>query len=472
LYNPVEIGEEEHSIGHGSNFQRQKCLTASQVFSGHHTGQRCWHCRYVSEQPYLSLYAGAFWCGAGCHSDLDPNHRDRPVKLGLHSAGLYYLGQQKYADVEIVSSVVWMGVAIGLLLLGAGLAGMSILTRLIPEAPTTPILLALAAILPQVLLLYFGDIAIGLGKTSTAVLMRILPGAGYLILSLGLVVLSRLGVTGAMIAYLAGMWGAATAGFVSLSRSGAIRLTVSWPFVKEALRFGFQSHIGDIAQYLVYRLDLPLVSYYAGLSAAGYYSVAVRIAELLWLPSNSLRAVLLAHVSSSQNTDADRLTALLSRVLLVFSVLAAILLGAAGQLLIGWILPQYLPAVPLLWILLPGVVTASVFRVLIGDITGRGTPGRVAQITVGGLLAGLALYLVLIPRLGAMGAALTSSVLYFGEYIVVLIVLASRSKMPVRDFVLIRRQDLSVLMGIARRNASSVTAALKGSWIHVGNTRR
>lgn len=391
---------------------------------------------------------------------------------GLHSAGLYHLGQKRYADAEIVSSVIWMGVAISLLLLGVGLAGLTMLIKLIPGAPAELILLALAAILPQVLLLYFGDIAIGLGKTGTAVLMRILPGAVYLVLSLGLVALLHLGVAGAMTAYLAGMWVAASAGFVSLFRSGHIRLTVSWPFVKEALYFGFQSHIGDIAQYLVYRLDLPLVSYYAGLSAAGYYSIAVRIAELLWLPSNSLRAVLLAHVSSSQSTDAEELTAFLSRVLLLFSMLAAGLLGLAGQLLIGWMLPQYLPSVPLLWILLPGVVTASVFRVLIGDITGRGTPGRVAQITVSGLLVGVALYLILIPRLGATGAALTSSILYFCEYIVVLFVLAGRSKVPVGNFVVIQRQDLNVLMGIIRRNVANATTALRAGWIHAGNLRR
>jgi O-antigen/teichoic acid export membrane protein len=233
-------------------------------------------------------------------------------------------------------------------------------------------------------------------------------------------------------------------------RAGYIRLSVNWDFLREGFIFGFKSHLGDIAQYLVYRLDLPLVGYFAGLSAAGYYSIATRLAELIWLPSNTLRAMLLARVSNRKTQDSEEITPYVTRNVLAFGIVFAFALAFSSWLFIQWVLPEYLPSVPLLWVILPGAITASAFRVLIGDIAGRGSPGLVAKIALGGLLGGLALYFILIPRFEAMGASLASSILYTCECSAAMWAVSKLMGDRITEFIVIKKHDLYVLRGLLR----------------------
>src|SRR5581483_7109071 len=223
--------------------------------------------------------------------------------LGFHFAGIYHFAQEKYTPVDVLSTVIWVGSAIGFLLTLLGIVGLPIIREILPDTPLIVVLLALAAILPQIMLLYFTDLSVGFGLLKLAVLMRVLPGGLYLATTVLLVGLFRLGVAGGLVAYLLGITSAPVIGLIVFYRGGYIRASINFSFLREGFVFGFKSHIGDIAQYLVYRLDMPLVGYFAGLSAAGYYSIATRIAEVIWLPSNSLRTILLARVSATKKQD-------------------------------------------------------------------------------------------------------------------------------------------------------------------------
>jgi O-antigen/teichoic acid export membrane protein len=361
---------------------------------------------------------------------------------GFHSAGIYYLGQQKYSNTEILSSVAWVGIGIGSGLILLGTAGLPLLAQFLQSASPLAIFLAVLTSLPQTLLLYMGDMSIGLHQIKLAALLRVLPGSLYCCLCLLFVLLLRLGVTGAILAYLTGISSTVGIALIRLHRAGYIKLRMNKEFVREAAVFGLKSHIGDVAQYLVYRLDLLFVNYFAGLQATGYYSIAVRMAELLWIPSDALRVILLAQVSSQNGKSTSSLTAFLSRSLLFFGSIVAAGLAILGNLFISLFLPGYLPSILLFWLLLPGIVANSAFRVIIGDTTGRGSPGTVAKIATSGFVVGLLLYALFIPRFGPAGAAMASSVLYIGEYIAATIANARLVQLHPAVFVLVRREDI------------------------------
>lgn len=385
------------------------------------------------------------------------------LNWGLNSASIYYLGHEKYVPSDVVSSVTWMGSAISLVIIGLGYVLLPTARLLMPGVGNAAIMLAFAAVLPQMLQLYFADIFIALDRLPAAVVVRVLPGVLYLASSLVLVLALGYGIGGAITAYFIGILGGPVVGIILLLRLDLLKAKLNLAFARDAIAFGTRTNIAEAAQYLVYRVDLPLVGYFVGLEAAGYYSVAVRLAELLWLPAISIKTVLLRTVSASSDHTTANITARLSRNLLVFGSAASVVVVIASILIVRTFLPQYTPSIPMLWLLLPGAVASQAFRVLTADVTGRGHPGRLAGVTVLGLVVALTLYLLLIPRFGAEGAAAGSTIVYLLEFAAIVVLVSRLTTLRVRELIVPSRRDLMQIWQLAVRGLSVMKAvALKG----------
>lgn len=364
---------------------------------------------------------------------------------GLHSATVYLIRSGQFEAPDALSSVTWAGCALSLILsIPIWLARYQLAGFIEIPSPQI-ILLALTAVIPQMLILYYSDAAIGLDESRFAVLIRLLPGALYLVASLVLVPGLGLGVMGAITAYVFAIGSTALFGFVWLSFAGYIRLRINRHFLKDALAFGLQSYTGDTAQYLIFRLDLPLVGMFAGASAAGLYSIAVRLGELLWLPTNSIRTMLLSNAAGQQDESSAQLTAQMARLVLYAGSVGALLLAGGSYFLITLLLPNYTDSLSLLLLLIPGIVAATVFRIISGTITGLGKPQIMIQMNVTALFIAVTLYLLFIPHIGAFGAAIASSVVYIMQAILSIIIVAKLLKTPAHKFWLIQNDDIILL---------------------------
>ena len=51
--------------------------------------------------------------------------------------------------------------------------------------------------------------------------------------------------------------------------------------MRSLLAYGIQAHVGTVALFLAYRVDILLVNYFLGPAAAGVYSVALTLSEVL-----------------------------------------------------------------------------------------------------------------------------------------------------------------------------------------------
>jgi O-antigen/teichoic acid export membrane protein len=259
------------------------------------------------------------------------------------------------------------------------------------------------------------------------------------------VVIFQQGVTGAILGFFISITITVVIGLFLLFRRGLIGLKLDLFFARDAARFGFKAHIGDIAQYLIYRSDVFIINYFAGAGVVGQYAIAVRIAELLWLPSNTLRMALLARTASS-STDSRTFAAFISRNMLFYATLFGCAILLAGSLLIHLVLPRYLPSIQMLMLLLPGAIAVSVFRTLVGTVVGDGNPGQVTRISLVGFAAGTVLYLLLIPYGGGYGAAIASSILYIGEFAAITRFIASDKRASIRQMILIQRSDIRLVV--------------------------
>jgi O-antigen/teichoic acid export membrane protein len=177
--------------------------------------------------------------------------------------------------------------------------------------------------------------------------------------------------------------------------------------------YGLRAQVGGVMSLLNLRLDFILLSVMAGPAVLGVYAVASKFAELIRIFGMALQYVFyprFARVARERaRANARRLiprVALLSSGCLVPLWLAA-----------GFVIPEFYgsafdSAVGPTRIILFGLALDGVAGVVSGFLYGVGRPGLNSLAMGAGLAVTVVLDLILIPPLGAIGAATASAVAY------------------------------------------------------------
>lgn len=244
----------------------------------------------------------------------------------------------------------------------------------------------------------------------------------------------------------------------TLFLGGAKLLDFGRRFLRTAFVFGFQSQLGSVTQFLQHRVDVLLVGYFLSIRDLGVYSVAVTIAELLWYVPYAVGPVLLPHIAGSSAEHARRVTPAFCRACLALNTLLGLLLFSASTLLIPILLPAFRASIPILWVLFPGTVFATLFKILSADFTGRGCPLDAfypALATL--LLQGLA-GLVVVPSYGMLGASILVSAAYIFNSAASVWLYCRSNRVPAIRLVLPRPEDFRML-GIVWRDAAKRTSS-------------
>jgi O-antigen/teichoic acid export membrane protein len=224
-------------------------------------------------------------------------------------------------------------------------------------------------------------------------------------------------------------------------------------YLRPAIGYGSKAHLGNIAAFLNYRLDLFLVNFFVSPTAAGLYSVATRLVEQLWIISKAASIVILPQLASLQGDEESRsaLTPLVTRFVLWITLLGAGVMAALAQPLIILLFGSpFTGATLAVYLLLPGILIVSAERVMANDLAARGLVGLNFIFAVAVLLVNLIGNLVLIPLLGIEGAAIASSLASLLVFIPRLIVQQSISRMTWWRYLIPLREDLDLLKSKVR----------------------
>lgn len=188
------------------------------------------------------------------------------------------------------------------------------------------------------------------------------------------------------------------------------------PGMRAVLSFSIPAHVGNVVQFLNYRLDLFLVNAMIGLGAVGIYALAVSVAQLLWLISQSAATVILPRVASEVDTTpaaAAARSAQVARLTLYVTFGAALFLALFGRLFIPLVYGEkFRDSLQPFLLLLPGISGFSIAVVLAAHIAGAGRPTINVVVSAVSLVVTLILDLTLIPAIGVPGAAIASSASY------------------------------------------------------------
>jgi len=335
--------------------------------------------------------------------------------FGLPSSNAYFISRdQKHLRAAAVNSLIFALAAGALLALG-----LSAVASLRPDwfGFISPELVHIAAVsIPFQLLGLIGlNILLALGKLREFNLLD-LAGQSFvlinavlvlLILKQGLTTLVTLNTAASILV---------SAIIIVLLVISAKSLTASrWradiALLRQMITYGLKFHISILAGAIIIRADLLVVNHFRGAAEAGVYSVASQFALLLMLLPGVIATLLFPRITTEQDARgettcrASRYTTLVMFLCCIaavpFSLLLPLIYGAV-----------FADATALLWILLPGVYLIGLESVLLQHFNALGLPRAIPLYWIATLALNLVLVFALVPRYGAQGAAIASSISY------------------------------------------------------------
>ena len=346
-----------------------------------------------------------------------PNVIHSMLNLGIASSNIYHVARGEVSVRQALRATrqIWLVLSA----IGCPIGAIVIAWRgesLFPGVPLPYLWIALSAY--PVLLLNTYNRSLLLGTENFAAVNRIdlFEVTSMLFLTAGIAVAFSGSVLGLLIAYLTANLLVLAISSVVVGKSGRIAVEKNAKgYVLRSLRYGWKANLVVFLRFLNFRLDVLLIAYYLGSASAGLYAAALVIAEkLCLLPQCACRAISPRLASMHHDGEArDRLTCLVLRVSLLFGLISAALLAAVSQPLLTVCFGlAYKPAVIVLLWLLPGIVLEVFVLTITSNFAARGRVDlnlyRSALLVIINSVANI----VLIPRVGVVGAALASTISY------------------------------------------------------------
>ena len=366
--------------------------------------------------------------------------------LGIRQAVTYLMGGRRAPDATVVSnllaflvlgSVLATTLAAGILWMGPARAyGAGVL---LPALASVPLLLAIT---------YVKGVALAKGWIRRLNLVDLWQRAAFLILLTVFVLAAGMGVAGATLAYFVGAAVGAAFSWSWLRRVAPLRIAIDKDVARRLLGLGLTYAVVLFALNLNYRVDVLLIERLLSAEAVGLYAVGVRFAELVWQLPAAVGVVLFsASARAETGRAAVARTARVLRTTLPLVVIVCIGITAVAP----WLLPAlfgpvFTASVTATRLLMPGVVSAVVFKVLYADVAGRGRPTDGLWVFAPLAAANVVLNLMWIPTYGIEGAAVATTVTYLVGAVAFGWRYACREGIGARELLVARRSDLAVLL--------------------------
>jgi len=335
--------------------------------------------------------------------------------LGLPSSNAYFIAQDpEQLRAAAINSLLFVAVVGPLLALGLG-----VLSSITPElfGFVAPEMIKIGAFsIPFQLITLIGlNILLAMGKVRQFNLLDLASQSFVLINAIVvLIVLHRYLLTLVIWNTLASiLTGVAVALLLAIS---ARKLTTSkWrvdmPLLGRMIQYGLKFHVSILVGIIIIRADLLVVNHYRGAAEAGVYSVASQFGLMLMLLPGVIATLLFPRVTAEQDARGET-TCQVTRYttfIMFLCCVAAVPLSLLLPLVYGGAFSE---ATGLLLILLPGVYLLGLESVLVQHFNALGIPRAIPIYWVITLVLNLLLVFTLVPRYGAVGAALASTICY------------------------------------------------------------
>ena len=217
----------------------------------------------------------------------------------------------------------------------------------------------------------------------------------------------------------------------------------SWNSFKKCFGYSSKGYISNALNFFIYRIDIVMVNFFIGVTAVGYYSLSVALAEMLWIVPSATSFVLFPVVSSNNKSESSDLVAVVCRNVFFLTLLLGLLTMLFGRyVIIMFYGTIYRPAFLPLFILLPGTVLGSISASITPYLAGIGKPIYAMYASIFIFIFNIVSNILLIPILGIAGAALTSTIGYSISTFYYIMLFLRFSNYKLRDILIIKKEDI------------------------------
>lgn len=364
------------------------------------------------------------------------------VMMGVHEANIYYLQNKQYRHSDIFANAIYqtlLSTAFFVLVffLAKNWLFLSILRNVDPKV----IMIAV---------LFFPAFFFQTHITTICLANKNITGYNILLLvqstcSLVFQVLlvPTYGVRGGIVGILLSVVVAVMLGSLMLVRKGPPSLFPNFQYWRSSYTYGAKSQVGLILSYFNRRLPIILINLFLTPTEVGYYAIAVTVAELSWYIPESVGTVLFPEISGKSKEEAAKLVSFAMRNTLFIVVVIGILLWLGGGLFIRLFFgDSFIPSILLLRILIPGIVLFSINRVLCSYFAGTGRPEYGTYTSIISFILLLTFSFVLIPKIGVVGAPISSVIAFLASSAAALVIFKNISRYNVKDILIAKKEEL------------------------------
>lgn len=235
---------------------------------------------------------------------------------------------------------------------------------------------------------------------------------------------------------------------------GAQRLRPDGELFRRMAGYSLKFYILTLAPVVLFRFDLLIVKYFRTWAEAGVYSVAAQVATMLMLVPLAVSTVLFPRVAAEGDASGEfacKVTRHAAFVMLLLCAMA-VPLGFALPAIYG---ADFTEASVQLFILLPGVFLIGIQSVLVQHLNATDRTNAIPLFWITTLAVNIAINLALVPRYGARGAALSSTVSYALIFLLVIWRFHVQTGKPLSAILLLNATELRELFSFRRSTPSS-----------------
>lgn len=370
----------------------------------------------------------------------------RFTNFGVGPALIFFSKRGKYSLETLTTNAVIFSFVLGTVIIIVGLLFFDPLyERFFAEHIKDPLMLkALLFLIPfQLTIFYLMHNLLAKNDIPRYNIVEIATPIAHITVLIIFISLLRTQLWGALAAFIASVVIPFCIIVIMARRSIISSFTFSFQAFTDSIKYGLKNHITTLSDFVNLRFDIFLMGIFLSTTSIGIYTVAVGLAELLWYIPNSISTVLFPEISSVKDERANYITAKILRISFFIVICTSLVLLLCAKPLIALLYgSNFLGAVQPFLFLVPGIVTLSLTKILISDLSGRGRPGIVAVVSLFTAAIHILLNVILIPRMGIVGASIASTCSYVFSGIIMLTLFMRFSHNSLRESLLVTRQDL------------------------------
>lgn len=188
---------------------------------------------------------------------------------------------------------------------------------------------------------------------------------------------------------------------------------------KYNIGYSLRVYLTDFLAFMVFRIDLLMIKYILDAKDVGFYSIAVTMADLVYVVPIVVGTILFPKLSSMKDGQWQytyKVAFAIGLVMLLAVTIAIISAKPVVDLLFG---KEFLPAIsPFVW-LMPGIYFISIQNIIVKYLAAKNYPIVIVYTWIASLIMNILLNLYLIRTYGIVGASLASTITYIFVTIII-----------------------------------------------------